>query len=145
MVFVSNMRLQARRREEDVCSVPLTINIAKSSLISVHRVSKMPLTSNLSCQRHPRLNNLENARPSIRKKLKFKPIPHPPYSPDCAQCDFLFIPLLKRDLKGTHYISDNEVNAAIKSWIREKSEECFNDRRNVFVLTVNMLKNKNMI
>ena len=30
-------------------------------------------------------------------------------------------------LKGNHYTSDDEVKAAVKSWIREKSEECFSD------------------
>ncbi|PNF41869.1 hypothetical protein B7P43_G15792, partial [Cryptotermes secundus] len=61
------------------------------------------------------------------RNLKFEPIPHPPYSPDPAPCDFYFFPLLKRDLKGNHYTSDNEVKAAVKSWIREKSEEFFSD------------------
>jgi hypothetical protein len=35
--------------------------------------------------------------------------------------------LLKRDLKGNHYTLDDEVKAAVKSWIREKSEEFFSD------------------
>jgi transposase len=69
------------------------------------------------------LNNWEEAL----RNLKFEPIPHPPYSPHLAPCDFYFIPLLKRDLKGNHYTSDNEVKAAVKSWIREKSEEFFSD------------------
>ncbi|KAG8233614.1 hypothetical protein J437_LFUL001025 [Ladona fulva] len=31
------------------------------------------------------------------------------------------------DLKGNHYTSDDEVKAAIASWIREKSKEFFSD------------------
>lgn len=76
----------------------------------------------------------DNARPHTSRataealrNLKFEPIPHPPYSPDLAPCDFYFFPLLKRDLKGNHYTSDDEVKAAVKSWIREKSEEFFSD------------------
>jgi hypothetical protein len=63
----------------------------------------------------------------IRVHLKFEPIPHPPYSPDLVSCNFYFFPLLKRDLKGNHYTSDDEAKAAVKSWIGEKSEEFFND------------------
>ncbi|PNF20025.1 hypothetical protein B7P43_G05945 [Cryptotermes secundus] len=77
----------------------------------------------------------DNARPHTSRateealrNLKFEPIPQPPYSPDLAPCDFyFFFPLLKRDLKGNHYTSDDEVKAAVKSWIREKSEEFFSD------------------
>jgi transposase len=68
------------------------------------------------------------------RNLKFDPIPHPPYSPDLAPCDFYFFPLLKRDLKGNHYTSDDEVKAAVKSWIREKSEEFVSDRMKCFSL-----------
>ncbi|CAK9823967.1 Histone-lysine N-methyltransferase SETMAR [Anthophora retusa] len=76
----------------------------------------------------------DNARPHTSctteealRNLKFQPIPHPPYSPDLAPCDFYFFPLLKRDLKGNHYTTDNEVKAAVESWIREKLEEFFSD------------------
>ena len=76
----------------------------------------------------------DNARPHTSRatqealrNLKFEPIPHPPYSPDLAPCDFYFFPLLKRDLKGNHCTSDDEVKAAVASWIREKSEEYFSD------------------
>lgn len=76
----------------------------------------------------------DNARPHTSRateeavrNLKFEPIPHPPYSPDLAPCDFYFFPQLKRDLKGNHYTSDDEMKAAVQSWIREKSEEFFSD------------------
>ncbi|KAG8235855.1 hypothetical protein J437_LFUL013939, partial [Ladona fulva] len=56
------------------------------------------------------------------RNLKFELIPHPPYPPNIAYCDFYIFPLIKRVLKGNHYTSDYEVKAAIASWIRENSE-----------------------
>ncbi|UYV77291.1 hypothetical protein LAZ67_15000367 [Cordylochernes scorpioides] len=36
-------------------------------------------------------------------------LPHPPYSPDIAPCDFFFIPKLKMTLKGRRFSSSSEV------------------------------------
>ena len=47
--------------------------------------------------------------------LKFEVLSHPPYSPDLAPSDFHFFPHLKRDLKGTHFTSDDEVKQAVTS------------------------------
>jgi len=41
--------------------------------------------------------------------LKVEVLSHPPYSPDLALSDFHFLTHLKRDLKGTHFTSDDEV------------------------------------
>jgi hypothetical protein len=59
--------------------------------------------------------------------LKFEVLQHPPYSPDLAPCDFHFFPDLKRDLKGTHFTSDEEVKEAVKSWIKERPATYFSD------------------
>ncbi|KAL4126372.1 hypothetical protein QTP88_010594 [Uroleucon formosanum] len=61
------------------------------------------------------------------KQLKFEVLQHPPYSPDLAPCDFHFFSDLKRDLKGTHFTSDEEVNEAVKSWIKERPATYFSD------------------
>lgn len=49
------------------------------------------------------------------------------YSPHIVPCDFYFLPILKRGLKGNHYSSHNEVKTAIPSWVREKLKEFFCD------------------
>jgi transposase len=36
---------------------------------------------------------------------------HPPYSPDLAPCDFFLFPKIKSVLKGTHFVSVEEVIA----------------------------------
>jgi hypothetical protein len=41
--------------------------------------------------------------------------------------DFHFFPHLKRDLKGTHFTSDDEVKQAATSWIKQRTPEFFID------------------
>ena len=59
--------------------------------------------------------------------LKFEVLSHPPYSPDLAPSDLHFFPHLKRDLKGTHFTSDDEVKQAVISWIKQRTPEFFID------------------
>jgi transposase len=56
----------------------------------------------------------DNGRPHTARatidaleKLKFEVLSHPPNRPDLAPSDFHFFPHLKRDLKGTHFTSDD--------------------------------------
>ena len=49
--------------------------------------------------------------------LKFTVVPHPPYSPDWAPSDFWLLPKFKETLKGQHFLSDAEVEAAVCKWI----------------------------
>jgi hypothetical protein len=37
-------------------------------------------------------------------------VPHPPYSPDLAPCDFLLFPGLMNTLKGKQYIAEIQLN-----------------------------------
>ena len=72
----------------------------------------------------------DNARPHTSRataealvKQKFECVPHPPYSPDLSPCDFHIFPNLKRDLKGIHFTTDDEVKDAVKSWIKKRPAE----------------------
>ena len=47
--------------------------------------------------------------------------------PDLATSDFHFFPHLKRDLKGTHFTSDDEVKQAVTLWIKQRTPEFFTD------------------
>ena len=66
--------------------------------------------------------------------LKFEVLSHPPCSPDLAPSDFHFFPHLKRDLKGTHFTSDDEVKQAVTSWIKQRTPEFFTDGMRKLVL-----------
>jgi len=54
--------------------------------------------------------------------LKFKVVPHPPYSPDLAPPDFWLFPKLKEMLKCQHFSSDAKVEAAVCKWISSQSD-----------------------
>ena len=82
----------------------------------------------------------DNARPHTARattdalETKFEVLSHPPYSPDLVTSDFHFLPHLKRDLKGTHFTSDDEVKQAVMSWIKQRTPEFFIDGLRKLVL-----------
>ena len=52
-------------------------------------------------------------------------IPHPAYSPDLAPSDFFLFPNLKKDIRGLHFQSDEEVLTAVKEWVNGKDLDFF--------------------
>lgn len=58
--------------------------------------------------------------------LKFGAIlPHPLYSPDLAPCGFFLFTKMKEHLEGHNYVSDDEVQAAVCTWLRKKTSDFF--------------------
>ncbi|PNF44125.1 hypothetical protein B7P43_G03186, partial [Cryptotermes secundus] len=58
------------------------------------------------------------------------PVPHPPYSPDHAPCDFFFLfPRMKRDMKGKRFADVAEVKEktteALSSISKDEFRQCF--------------------
>jgi hypothetical protein len=62
--------------------------------------------------------------------LKFTVIPHLPYSP---LSDFWLFPKLKEMLKGQHFSSDAEVEAAVRKLISNQPESFFMDGINHWI------------
>jgi len=54
---------------------------------------------------------------------------HPPYSPDLAPCDFCLFPEIKSVLKGTHFVSVENVKAKTAEILNSLAEH---DLRNCF-------------
>ena len=52
-------------------------------------------------------------------------IPHPAYSPDRAPSDFFLFPNLKKDIRGLHFRSDEEVVTAVEEWVNRKDPDFF--------------------
>jgi len=52
-------------------------------------------------------------------------LPHPPYTPDLASCDFFIIPKLKTDLKGHDFGTFGNVQAAAMKALNNISSEDF--------------------
>jgi hypothetical protein len=62
------------------------------------------------------------------QNLKFEVLPHPPYSPDLALCDFHASSPLTEALCGCRFGSREEAKEAVHTWIREQSKTFFSDR-----------------
>ena len=52
-------------------------------------------------------------------------IPHPAYSPDLAPSDYFLFPNLKKDIRGRHFRSNEEVVAAVEGLVRDKDPGFF--------------------
>ena len=52
-------------------------------------------------------------------------IPHPAYSPDLAPSDFFLFPNWKKDIRGLHFQSDEEVVKAVEEWVIGKDPDFF--------------------
>lgn len=60
-------------------------------------------------------------------ELRYELLPHPPYSPDLAPCDFFLFPNLKKSLAGNRYGSNEEVIAATEAYFAEFDKNYFSD------------------
>ena len=55
----------------------------------------------------------------------YKLIPHPAFSPDLAPSEYFLFPNLKKDIRGRHFWSNEEVVAAVE-WVGDKDPGFFN-------------------
>ncbi len=58
-------------------------------------------------------------------KKNIPTMPHPPYSPDLAPCDFFLFPKMKSYLKGTHHGGVEEVKEAVTAVLNSLTPEDF--------------------
>ena len=59
-------------------------------------------------------------------------MPHPSYSPDLAPSDFFLFPNLKKDIRGLHFRSDEEVVTAVEEWVNGKDPDVFSSGLTAF-------------
>ena len=57
--------------------------------------------------------------------LGFQCLDHPPYSPDSAPSDYRLFPGQKKQLKGRHFLSDEEIIVAAETWLDGQISEFF--------------------
>ena len=60
-------------------------------------------------------------------KKGIKAVPHPPYSPDLAPCDFWLFPKLKGNLRGCCYETTEEMKEAVTKVIDTLTQEDFHE------------------
>jgi hypothetical protein len=58
-------------------------------------------------------------------KLKWDVLPHPPYSPDLAPSDYRLFGPMKGVLGGKRFRNNDQVIAAVQSWIHEQLKTFF--------------------
>ena len=59
------------------------------------------------------------------KRNGYELIPHPAYSPDLASSDFFLFSNLKKDIRGLHFRSDEEVATAVEEWVNGEDPDFF--------------------
>ena len=50
-------------------------------------------------------------------------VPHPPYSPDLAPCDFWLFPQMKKPLRGRHFQGREELQTAVGEVLRDLDKD----------------------
>ena len=59
------------------------------------------------------------------ERNEYELLPHLAYSPDLAPSDFFLFPNLKKDIRGLHLRSDEEVVTAVEEWVNGKFPDFF--------------------
>ena len=75
-------------------------------------------------QDNARLHTCKVAMDAVERN-GYELIPHPAYSPDRAPSDFFLFPNLKKDIRGLHFRSDEEVVTAVEEWVNGKDPDFF--------------------
>ena len=77
-------------------------------------------------QNNARVHTCKIAMDAVeRNGYMYELIPHPAYSPDLALSDYFLFPNLKKDIRGRHFRSNEEVVAAVEEWVRDKDPGFF--------------------
>ena len=67
-------------------------------------------------QDNARIHTCKVAKGAVERN-GYELIPHPAYSPDLVPSDFFLFPNLKKDTRGLHFQSDEEVVTAVEEWV----------------------------
>ena len=59
------------------------------------------------------------------ERNRYELIPHPACSSDIAPSDLFLFPNLKKDIRGLHFQSDEEVVSAVEEWVDGKDPDFF--------------------
>ncbi|GFR94059.1 histone-lysine N-methyltransferase SETMAR [Elysia marginata] len=60
-------------------------------------------------------------------KMNLGRLPHPFYRSELALSDFYLFPKIKEHIRGNHYEIDEDVEAAVRPWFRQKCVDFFTD------------------
>jgi [histone H3]-lysine36 N-dimethyltransferase SETMAR len=121
----------------DACGVLLIDYLPKGETVNSTRYQETLKKLAVAIRRkRPNLQNVilhhDNARPhtshataAVIAAKGWNVLPHPPYSPDLAPSDFFLFGPLKDFLRGQKFDDDEEVKAAVRSWVRQCKPDFF--------------------
>ena len=93
--------------------------------LGMHRVAAKFVPRILTAdQKQQRVNILTH---QFLAKNKIAVIPHPPYSPDLAPCDFFLLPKMKLKLKGSRFDTITEIQAKTQKVLNTLTEKDFQE------------------
>ena len=75
-------------------------------------------------QDNARVHTCKDAMDAVERN-GYELIPHPAYSPDLAPSNFFLFPNLKKDIRGLHFRSDEEVVTSVEEWVNGKDPDFF--------------------
>ena len=73
-------------------------------------------------QDNARVHTCKVAMDAVERNA-YELIPHPICSPELAPSDFFLFPNLKKDIRGLHFRSDEEVVTAVEEWVNGKDPD----------------------
>ena len=71
---------------------------------------------------HPVFSQMTTKGMEFMTKKRIKLLPHAPYSPDLAPCDFWLFPQLKTFLAKSKFDTKMELKAAVEGYMKEVSK-----------------------
>ena len=75
-------------------------------------------------QDNARVHTCKSAMDAVERN-GYELILHPAFSPGLAPSDFFLFPNLKRDIRGCHFLSDEEVVMAVEEWVNRQDSDFF--------------------
>ncbi|UYV81044.1 hypothetical protein LAZ67_19002610 [Cordylochernes scorpioides] len=141
-----------RPGRSSVTATPSTINAVENLILEYRKISWQRMNSVLYCDilvnklkpgiRNKRRGKLskgvlflhDNARPhtscktvSTIFKLGFEVLEHPAYSPDLAPSDYFLFGLLKKELKGKRFDSDEDVQKVVQDFFHTLPKRAYKE------------------
>ena len=86
----------------------------------IHEKCRGKLSKGILLQQdNARVHTCKIAMDAVERNA-YELIPHPTYSPDLAPSDYFLFPNFKKDIRGRHFRSNEEVMVAVEEWVRDK-------------------------
>ena len=97
-------------------------NLLDQQRTAIRETRRGKLSKVFCCNRTTRESTFAVAMDAVEQN-GYELIPHSAYSPDLAPSDFFPLPNLKKDIRGRHFRSDEEVVMAVEEWVSGKDPD----------------------